>query len=124
MNLRVESLQILREILLVTRHRLAIHCRRGASLQPAKRPFQCGWVVNPVLLSLLAASLTRARFAGRATRLCVRTPATSRSSPSGRPLPSAHLVSFGGIIGTMSRSESQPRLGAALCFSLALRPRR
>jgi hypothetical protein len=44
MNLRVESLQILREILLVTRHGLAIHCRRGASLQPAKRPFQCGYI--------------------------------------------------------------------------------
>ena len=77
-----------------------------------------------MLLSLLAASLTRARFAGRVTRLCVRTPAFSRGSPSGRPLPSAHLASFGGIIGTMSRSDSQPRLDAALRFPLALRPRR
>ena len=74
-------------------------------------------------LFLLAASLIRARFAGRATRLCVRTPAASRGSPSGRPLPSTHLASFGGIIGTMSRSDSQPQLDAALRFPLALHPR-
>ena len=36
--------------------------------------------------------------------------------PSGRPLPSARLVSFGGFIGTMNRSDSRPRLGGALRF--------
>ena len=77
-----------------------------------------------MLLSLLAASLTRARFAGRVTRLCVRTLAFSRGSSSGRPLPSAHLVSFGGIISSMGRSDSRPQLGGALRFSLAPRPRR
>lgn len=43
-NLRVESLQILREILLVARHRLAIHSRCSASLESTKRSFQGGYI--------------------------------------------------------------------------------
>jgi hypothetical protein len=109
-HLRMKSLQILREILLVARHRLAIHSGRDASLESAKRSCQCGAIdvmqqcgESCALLSLFAALLTRASFAGRVTRLRVRTPATSPGSPSDRPLPSAHLVSFGGIIGVGRR---------------------
>src|SRR3989475_8795386 len=47
-----------------------------------------------------------------------------RESPSGRPLPSARLVPFGGVIGTMSRSDSRPRLDGALRFALLPHPRR
>jgi hypothetical protein len=36
----VKSLQVLRQILLVARHRLAIHSWRGASLEAAKRSLQ------------------------------------------------------------------------------------
>jgi hypothetical protein len=39
MNLRMKSLQVLSQLLLVTRHRLAIHSGRGASSEPAKRSF-------------------------------------------------------------------------------------
>src|SRR5438034_902468 len=43
-------------------------------------------------------------------RPCVRTLPSRCELPSGRPLPSARLVAFGGVIGTMSRSDSRPRL--------------
>jgi len=57
-------------------------------------------------------------------RLCVRALAPSRGFPSGRPLPSARLVSFDGFIGTMNRSDSRPRLECELRRCLARIPRR
>src|SRR2546428_4398102 len=57
-------------------------------------------------------------------RPCVRTLPSRRESPSGRPLPSARLVTFGGVIGTMSRSDSRPRLDGALRSALVPHPRR
>src|SRR6202011_2011491 len=83
---------------------------------------RCISAVNRVLLSLRAASLTHASFAGKGVRICVRPSARLRGSPSSPPLPSAHLVSFGGIIGTMSGSDSRPQLGALLWSSLAMHP--
>src|ERR1700736_2113254 len=43
-NLRVQSLQIVRKIFLIAGHRLTIHSRCGASLESAKRSFQCGYI--------------------------------------------------------------------------------
>ena len=60
-----------------------------------------------------AAAFTRARLGGRAIRPSVRPLASPLGVPSGRPLPSAHLVSFDGVIGTMNRSDSRPSARAA-----------
>src|SRR6266508_4537489 len=79
--------------------------------------------VKRVRLSFFAASLTRASGIGKATRLCVRTLELSCRFPSGWPLPSTRLVSFGGFIGTMNQSDSRSRLGTELWSSLALLPR-
>src|ERR1700730_9926114 len=57
-------------------------------------------------------------------RPCVRTVPSRCEFPSGRPLPSARLVAFGGVIGTMSRSDSRPRLDGALRFALVPHPGR
>src|SRR2546425_13347823 len=64
------------------------------------------------------------RFGGKAPRPCVRTLASPCRLPPGRPLPSARLVSFGGVIGTIGRSDTRPRLGAALWSALVPPPRR
>jgi hypothetical protein len=84
----------------------------------------CSNAVNRVLLSLLAASWTRASDGGRSFRLCVRSSVRSLSPSSGLPLPSTRLVSFGGFISTMSRSDSRPRLDSPLRSSLVTSPRR
>ena len=79
--------------------------------------------------SLFATSFTRWSDGGKTPRLCVRTLACSNEFPSSRPLPSTASAAdrsalFGGFIGTMSRSDSRPQLGATLRSSLALHPRR
>ena len=79
---------------------------------------------EPGLVALRAASFTRARLDGKATRLCVRTLRLSRGFPSGWSLPSARLVSFDGFIGTMNQSDSRPQLGRRLRHRLAAIPRR
>ena len=80
--------------------------------------------VNRVCLSLLAASWTRVSAGGRRVRLWVRSSLRSLSPSSGLPLPFTRLVSFGGFISTMSRSDARPRLDASLRSSLVTRPRR
>src|SRR5712691_12715816 len=57
-------------------------------------------------------------------RPCVRTLPSRCEFPSRRPLPSARLVTFGGVIGTVSRSDSRPRLDGALRSALVHHPRR
>src|SRR5437867_8464627 len=57
-------------------------------------------------------------------RPCVRTLPSRCEFPSSRPLPSARLVTFGGVIGTMSRSDSRPRLDGALRSAPVPHPRR
>ena len=128
---RSRSCSLLLQLLLVARHRLPVDSRAGAPLQSPKRALQRldSHVMQQrresrLLVSRLLPRSPARGFAGKASRLCVRTLAFSRGFPSGRPLPSTRLVSFGGFIGTMSRSDSRPQLGSALRFSLARRPRR
>ena len=76
----------------------------------------------PVWTAERAAAFTRARFDGKAPRLCVRTLPPSRGFLPGWPLPSARLVSFDGVIGTMDQSDSRPQLGQRLRHRLAAIP--
>jgi hypothetical protein len=85
-------------------------CRRNARSSAAMSTW-CSRAVNRVWAACWAAAFTRARLGGKATRLCVRTLASTREIPPGWSLPSARLVSFDGFIGTMNQSDSRPQLG-------------
>ena len=53
----------------------------------------------------------------------VRTLAPAHGIPPGWPLPSARLVSFGGVISNTNQFDSRPQLGGRLRHCLAAIPR-
>ena len=73
---------------------------------------------------LLAASLTRTRFAGRVIRLCVRPWRSHAALPQVDPFPLHTSFPSAASSVVWGRFDSQPQLDATLRFSLAPRPHR
>ena len=123
-------LQFRLKILLVGSNRLPVDSCACAPFETPERSLQCDDIDvmqqcgEPSLLVTLRCLVHPPEFQRQGEPTLRPDPSFLRRTPS-RPAPSLpHLVSFGRFHGTMSQSDSRPRLSALLRLSLAARPRR